>query len=124
MRIMEHSQLSVYETFNQISSSEEATIYWGKYGRLALSCLKEQAPDVYVKLVMTNKLTPWVHETNEWLTAHRLRLLNKALDAAPLPKEASIKEIADHHIKISASLEETITMELINKIQTTSFVSP
>lgn len=117
-----YSQLSVYETFNQISSSEEATIYWGKYGRLALSCLKEHSPDFYVKLVMTNKLTQWVHETNQWLTAHRLRLLNMALDATPLHKKASIEEIAVHHMIISANLEEGITTDLINQIRTRSSI--
>lgn len=119
----QYSHLSVYETFNHISSSKEATIYWGKYGRLALSCLKEQSPDFYVKLVMTNQLTQWVHETNEWLTAHRLCLLNNALDADPLDKEASINEIATHHIGISAVLEETIQADLRKRINTTSSIN-
>lgn len=123
MIIEQYSHLSVYETFNHISSSKEATIYWGKYGRLALSFLKERSPDFYVKLVMTNQLTQWVHETNDWLTAHRLCLLNRALYANPLDKEASINDIAAHHIAISTNLDETIQADLRKRINATSSIN-
>lgn len=101
-------ELSVYETFNQISLLNEMSIFWGKYGKLALNCLKEENPDYYVELLMTSKTAHWVHCMNDRLTAHRLVLLNSALDASPLKEEATIEETAAHHIQISNSLETSI----------------
>lgn len=105
-------ELSVYETFNQISLLNEMSIFWGKYGKLALNYLKEQNPDYYVELLMTSKTAHWVHSMNDRLTAHRLVLLNNALDASPLKEEATIEEIAAHHIHISNSLESSVSDHL------------
>lgn len=95
---------------------DQYTIFWGKYGRLALSFLEEQNPRYYTELVLSNKIAAWVHQTNEWLTSWRLALLVQELDAHPLDEEATIREIATNHIRTSKKIERQVTAALIEKI--------
>ncbi len=92
----------------QISNCAEDDRPLGRYGRMALSYLRDNYPDRYTALKMDGSLMEMMHRIQREATEQIERLTQQMLMDAPMPVTDDILERTRHLNDLKSMAEETI----------------
>ena len=97
----------------QISNCAEDDRPLGRYGRMALSYLRDNYPDRYTALKMDGSLMETMHRIQWEATAQIERLTQQMLMDAPMPVTDDTLERTRHLNDLKSMAEETILQSFV-----------
>lgn len=97
----------------QISNCMEDDRPLGRYGRMALSCLRENHPERYMVLKMDGTLMGTMHRVQRETAEQIERLTQQMLMDAPMPVTDDILERTRHLNDLKSMAEETILQAFV-----------
>lgn len=97
----------------QISNCTEDDRPLGRYGRMALSYLRDNYPNRYTALKMDGSLMEIMHRIQREATEQIERLTQQMLRDAPMPVTDDILERARHLNDLKSMAEETILQSVV-----------
>lgn len=97
----------------QISNCVEDDRPLGRYGRMALSYLRDNYPDRYMTLKMDGSFMETMHRVQREATEQIERLTQQMLRDAPMPVTDDILERTRHLNDLKSMAEETILQSVV-----------
>lgn len=97
----------------QISNCMEDDRPLGRYGRMALSYLRDNYPERYTELKMDGSLMEMMHRVQRKATEQIEHLTQQMLMDAPMPVTDDILERTRHLNDLRSMAEETILQSLV-----------
>lgn len=97
----------------QISNCVEDDCPLGRYGRMALSYLRDNYPDRYMTLKMDGSFMETMHQVQREATDQIERLTQQMLRDAPMPVTDDILERTRHLNDLKSMAEETILQSVV-----------
>ena len=97
----------------QISNCVEDDCPLGRYGRMALSYLRDNYPDRYMTLKMDGSFMETMHQVQREATEQIERLTQQMLRDAPMPVTDDILERTLHLNDLTSMAEETILQSVV-----------
>ncbi|MDU6200801.1 MAG: TnpV protein [Flavonifractor plautii] len=97
----------------QISNCAEDDRPLGRYGRMALSYLRDNYPDRYTALKMDGSLMETMHRVQREATEQIERLTQQMLMDVPMPVTDDILERTRHWNDLKSMAEETILQAFV-----------
>ena len=97
----------------QISNCVEDDCPLGRYGRMALSYLRDNYPDRYMTLKMDGSFMETMHQVQREATEQIERLTQQMLRDAPMPVTDDILERTRHLNDLKSMAEETILQSVV-----------
>lgn len=97
----------------QISNCVEDDRPLGRYGRMALSYLRDNYPDRYMTLKMDGSFMETMHQVQREATEQIERLTQQMLRDAPMPVTDDILERTRHLNDLKSMAEETILQSVV-----------
>ena len=97
----------------QISNCVEDDCPLGRYGRMALSYLRDNYPDRYMTLKMDGSFMETMHQVQREATEQIERLTQQMLRDAPMPVTDDILERTRHLSDLKSMTEETILQSVV-----------